>query len=72
LAGFEAVGEAACQWGTFGSARIAAVGAYGDAGHRLAPFEVSTLKVTPKLGVRALRVRRRRSQEHDVSQPHAA
>jgi hypothetical protein len=53
FAGFETVGEAAYQWGSFGSARISAVGAFGDAGHRFAPFEVSGVKVTPKLGARA-------------------
>lgn len=53
LAGFEGIGEAAYQWGTFGNARIAAVGAFGDAGYRFAPFNALDGKVTPKIGVRA-------------------
>jgi hypothetical protein len=53
FAGFETIGEAAYQWGTFGNARIAAVGAFGDAGYRFAPFDASPTKVTPKTGVRA-------------------
>lgn len=53
FAGFEGVGEAAYQWGTFGNARIAAIGAFGDAGYRFAPFEAAGIKATPKIGVRA-------------------
>jgi hypothetical protein len=49
LAGFEAT----YHWGTFGSARIAAVGSFGDAGYRFAPFEVSSFKMASKLAVRA-------------------
>ena len=52
IAGVEGIGEATYQWGTFGTARISAVGAFGDIGYRFAPLDVAGVKATPKLGVR--------------------
>ncbi|QOZ62642.1 hypothetical protein XH86_30755 [Bradyrhizobium guangdongense] len=51
--GFELIGEATYQWGSFGSAAISAYGAFGDVGYRFAPRDFLRRKVTPKLGVRA-------------------
>lgn len=52
LSGFELIGEAAYQWGSFGAAAISAYGLFGDAGYRFAQREVLGRKVTPKLGLR--------------------
>lgn len=51
--GFELIGEATYQWGSFGSAAISAYGAFGDVGYRFAPHGLLRHKVTPKLGLRA-------------------
>src|SRR5262249_28733168 len=52
LRGFELIGEATYQWGSFGSAAISAYGAFGDFGYRFAPRDFLRRKVTPKLGIR--------------------
>jgi len=52
LRGFETVGEATYQWGTFGQAAISAFGAFGDFGYRFSPL-AAPVRATPKLGVRA-------------------
>ncbi|MGJ4929433.1 alginate export family protein [Bradyrhizobium sp. HKCCYLS2038] len=52
FSGFEYVGEATYQWGTFGTAKISAYGAFADLGYRFAPVE-GLRGATPKLGVRA-------------------
>jgi len=53
LRGFEMIGEAAYQWGSFGTSDISAYGAFGDFGYRFAPRDLLLRKVTPKIGVRA-------------------
>jgi hypothetical protein len=52
LQGFELIGEATYQWGSFGPAAISAYGAFGDLGYRFASRDVLGREVAPKLGLR--------------------
>lgn len=50
--GFHLIGEATWQWGSFGSSRISAFGAFGDAGYRFSGPILPLPKVEPKIGVK--------------------
>jgi hypothetical protein len=51
--GFEAIGEATYQWGTFANASISAFGAYSNLGYRLPWLDAFGTGLAPKIGLRA-------------------